>query len=534
MKRIQFRLLALILAMALLLSGCALDFAGYFARLGKLFAPVSFDNMTYARPDLQMLDEVLADCLESAEGKNLDKLVGHINTFNSICNSFQTNYYLAYIHYSIDMTDSYWAEEYQYCAQLTTRVQAAVDELMYALADSPLRSRLETEEYFGEGYFEDYDGESVWTDEFAALMAQETELINQYYELSSHSTLLEPGSEEFYTIYGVQMERVFVKLVKLRQQIAAEAGYASYPEFAYEYYYHRDYTPAQTADYLTQIREELVPLYTNMNGSPAWNAATQASTETQTFQYVQKTARAMGGMVAEAFDVMEQGNLYHISYGQNKYNASFEVFLSEYMVPFVFVNPTMTRQDQLTFTHEFGHFCNDYVSGGTTVGIDVGEFFSQGLEYLSLCYTDEGEELTQLKLADGLRVYVEQAALADFESRVYALKPEAVSEATICGLYQKVAQEYGFGDYVDSRSYVSITHFFTSPLYVISYVVSNDAAMQLYQMEREESGSGLRCYLDNLATKQADFLTFVEEAKLKSPFEAGHIQSVRKLFEDTL
>lgn len=534
MKCVKYRIIALVLAVAVLLTGCALDFGGYFARLGRMFTPVTFENMTYTRPDLDLLDEALADCLESARGNDLDQLVGHINTLNSICNSFQTNYSLAYIHYSIDLTDSYWETEYHYCAQLSTRVQAAVDELMYALADSELRDELETEEYFGQGYFDGYDGESLWTEEFSALMEQETELINQYYELSSLAVVLDPQSEAFFTTYGGQMEELYAKLVKLRQQIAAEAGYDTYAEFAYEFYYQRDYTPAQIKDYLGQIRTELVPLYMELGSSDVWSTGTDYSSEERTFQYVKDMAHAMGGTVSEAFDVMEQGGLYHISYGENKYGASFEVFLPEYMVPFVFMNPTMSRYDQLTFAHEFGHFCNDYASGGTVVGIDVGEFFSQGMEYLSLCYAEDGEELARLKLADSLCVYVEQASLADFESRVYRMSPEELTAENIRVLYGQVAEEYGFGDYVDSRSYVSVTHLFTSPMYVISYVVSNDAAMQLYQMELNESGSGLSCYMSNLATQQGDFLTFVQEAGLKSPFDAGHIQSVKKIFEDVL
>ena len=37
-----------------------------------------------------------------------------------------------------------------------------------------------------------------------------------------------------------------------------------------------------------------------------------------------------------------------------------------------------------------------------------------------------------------------------------------------------------------SRDFVVIGHFYTDPMYIISYVVSNDAAFQLYQMELEE------------------------------------------------
>ena len=533
MKRSCFALTALILTVALLLSGCGLDYVGYFQRLAAMFGPVSFANMEYTRPDLSRLDEVLEDCVDSAAGKDLDQLVGHINTFNSICNNYSTNYYLAYIHYCIDMTDSYWKTEYDYCVDQSTTVQAAVDELMYALADSPLRSELEGEDYFGPDYFEDYDGESIWTEEFTALMDQEAVLISEYYDLSAKAGLMDTWSEEFYSTVGAQMEELYVELVLLRRQIAQEAGYDSYPEFAYDFYYHRDYTPEQTAGLLADIRQELVGVYLKLSGSDIWTKGLQASEEYSTLRYVKTMAENMGGTVGEAFDLMQESDLYHISYSPNKFDSSFEVYLPDYAVPYVFVNPTLTNRDHLTFAHEFGHFCNDYASMGADVGIDVAEFFSQGMEYLSLCYADGGEDLAAMKMADSLCVYVEQSALADFEDRVYRLEGQLTKEQ-ISELYGQVTREYGFGDLVDSRSYVTVTHLFTSPLYVISYVVSNDAAMQLYQMELAEPGSGLDCYRGQLSTQQSDFLTFVKWAGLTSPFAEGRIQAVKKTFEEIL
>ena len=535
MKRVVIKITALAVALALLLCGCGLDFGGYFDRLAGLFGVVSFDNMEYTRPDLSPLDGALEDCLESAQrGNNLNELLECIYTLNAICSSYQTNYRLAYIHYSMDLTDTYWETEYNYCAQQSTAVQAAVDELMYALADCALRSELEAEDYFGAGYFDDYDGESIWTEEFSALMDQETYLINHYYDLSAQAMALDPDSDEYKTICLPQLESLYLELVKLRKRIAVEAGYSSYSEFAYDFYYARDYTPAQAEAYLGEIRTELVPLYRRTDFSKVWLEGLEDSTESQTFRYVQTMAQAMGGSVADSFSVMDDAGLYDISYSENKYAASFEVFLPDYMVPFVLMNPTMTGLDRLTFAHEFGHFCNDYASGGTGAGIDVSEFFSQGMEYLSLSYADGGQELAKLKMADSLCVFVEQAALADFEAQVYALSDNKLTVSRIRNLYRSISITYGFSAMVDDTGYVDIGHLYTSPMYVISYVVSNDAAMQLYQLESEQAGSGLACYTDNLVTGQIGFLEFLEEAGLESPFAPGRITAVKKTFEAVL
>ena len=533
MKTTKFKLLALILAIALLFTGCALDFRGYFKQLAAVFQPVTFENMTYSRPELDLLEDALSNCLTSAQGKNFDKLVSDLNTFNSICSRFQTNYYLSYIHYSIDTSDQYWAEEYTYCSGVKPSIQASVDELMYALADSPMREKLEADEFFGPDYFDRYDGESHWTEEFLALMNQEAELINQYYTLSSLSGSMDPQSETYYSTLGAQMEQVYAQLVKVRQQIAAEAGFGSYAEYAYTTTYQRDYTPEQATTLISDIRKELVAPYSKLAKLNLWADILQ-STDDDTFTYVQTMANNMGGIVQSAFSSMENSGLYHISYGAHKVNMSFTTYLPDYQVPFVFVNPTMTTYDRLTFAHEFGHFCNYYANGGANGSVDVAEVFSQALELLSLFYADGGSQMEKLKLADSLGVYIEQSFLADFEDRVYRMNPSDLTPENIRKLYKQVATEYGLGNQLHSSSYVNITHLFTSPMYVISYVVSKDAAMQFYQLEKTNSGAGLSRYEDNLASTQSSYLAFLSEAQLESPFKEGHIAAVRELFEKAL
>ena len=82
--------------------------------------------------------------------------------------------------------------------------------------------------------------------------------------------------------------------------------------------------------------------------------------------------------------------------------------------------------------------------------------------------------------------------------------------------------------------YVLVPHFYTSPLYVISYVVSNDAALQIYQMEQAATGTGRKCLEESLYTSQGYFLAFLEEAGLKSPFAAGRLAEVKQMLQQIL
>lgn len=530
MKRRLCKILALCLCAAMLLSGCGL------INLEELLAPepVPFSEMEYTRPDLSKVKQAAAGVEEKLDEKaEIEPLMDSVYAFYEEYHKFYTNYSLANIHYFKDMTDLYWDEEYAYCLDVETEASALLDQLLYKLADCPLREELEAEEYFGPGFFDDYEGESLWDAEFTALMDQEAELLEEYYTLSAKSLELPEYTDAWYKTYGDPLAELYAELIILRKQIAAYAGYEDYLSFAYDFYYYRDYTPAQAKSLMEQIRTELVPLYQKTATTDIWYLAMQESSREQTFAYVKDSADAMGGTVKEAFRQLEKNGLYDISYGENKYNASFEVYLSAYYSPYIFVNPTMRVHDKLTFAHEFGHFCNDYASYGTVAGVDVAEVFSQGMEYLSLCYGKDTDKLEILKMADSLSVYVEQALYASFEHQAYEM--ENPTGKGLYELFAQVGKDFGFSEDVwDGRNFVYVPHFFTNPLYIISYVVSNDAAMQIYQLERQEKGKGLALLEENLTTEEGYFLAFVESAGLQSPFAEGRVASVRKLLEELL
>ena len=494
----------------------------------------AYEDMTYTRPDMQALEDLLKGACDAASNGDAETAMLYVYDFYDAYDWFYTNYSLADIRCSADLTDSYWEGEYAFCVDSSARVEAALEELYYALAASPICEQLE-EEYFGDGWFDEYKGENNWDEAFTALLEEEAALQNRYYELSGIAVDYVYGTEEYYAACGDAMVELLVELIGVRQRIADYWGYSDYPSFATDFYYYRDYTQAQTDAYLADIRRELVPLYEELNESPLFRVSYGSTTETETYDYVRSMALSMGGTVKRAFDLMDRAGLYDIGYGPNKYDSSFEVYLTMYSEPFIFMNPAGSQYDHLTFAHEFGHFCNDFASSGSSAGIDVLEVFSQAMEYLSLSYADGGEDLTKMKLWDSLCLMVEQSAFASFESRMYRLEGEELTAENLRSLYDQVAREYGFESVgYDDREFVTITHFYTNPMYIISYVVSNDSAMQFYQLEQARPGEGLEVFGDHLNTQAYYFLEFLEEAGLNSPFVPGRVAELRETFEAAL
>lgn len=501
----------------------------------------SFSEMEYVRPDMAAYAALVEEgCAAAENAASADDILESCMEIYDFYDEFYTMQSLSDIRYSLDLRDTYYQEEYQYCSEQGAVVEQGLESYYQALARSPVVEELETENYFGEGFFDAYRGDGLWTEELLALSTQESTLIAEVYRVMNELSQYEYYSEAYFDAGLEPMGQLLVELVKVRQKIAQEAGYDSYVDFAYDYLFERDYTPEQADKYLRQIQEELIPLYRQVSVADFWQSAYAYPVgATSCRKYMSGVMKEMGGKLSKAYDVMNEKGLCDLEPSTNKYTGSFEIYLSSFEVPFLFMNPSGNQGDYLTYAHEFGHFAKDYYCHGAQVTTDVSEIFSQGMEYLSLCYARDGSvdlaALRQLKLADSLNTYVEQAAFARFENEIYTLPEEELTVENLGRIYEEICLDYGFDSWRwDSRDWITISHFFNAPYYVISYVVSNDAAMQLYEMEYAEEGSGLERYEELVGGCPYQFMAFIDEAGLESPFAEGRLQDVKEILETVL
>lgn len=521
MKKSALSLLSLVLA--LLLTGCGLseDAArDVVRRLRYGSLPVySYARMTYTRPDLDAVADQLEKSCAAAAGDQVEAVMEEVYAFFQLYDDYQTNTNLAMLRYHHDLSDAHWEEEYTFCNENAATLSASAEQLYRALAKSPCRAELDQEQYFGPGFLDAYESESVWDETFVALSEQEAQLQNRYYDLSA-------GEDT------QAMAELLAQLVQMRREQAAQVGYDSYVNLAYDLYYERDYTPAQIDDYFADIAAVLTPTYRELLSSPVWQLGLTPCSAAEALDFVRDCAGTMGGAVEESFYVLEKGGLYDITYSARKYDASYEIYLGSYGEPFLFVNPEGLLYDKLRLSHEFGHFANDYLCGGSVSSIDVAEIMSQGMEYLSLFYGSGTADLEKLKLADTLCTFVEQAAYGAFEQALYELPEEELTVAGITDLYTRTAAAYGLE--TEPQDFTYITHLYTNPMYIVSYVVSCDAALQLYEQERASSGAGLAKYEEILTTEETSLMAFLSSAELESPFAEGRLETVRALADTVL
>lgn len=547
MKKAFRRVLCLVLVLILTLTGCTFktpsgylyDFIQTILEAYTGHSSADYADISYVRPDMADLQQTLDEtCTLAATCEDIDTLMEGIYAVYDAYDWFYTNYNLANIYYCADMTDAYWEKEYTFCLEQVDTAEQALTTLYKALAASALRETLDTEDYFGEGFLSLYEdsagqngGAAAWSDAYIALLEEENRLLSQYYTISAKATE-QTSSQALSGSYAEELESVFLELVMVRQQIAATLGYDNYSQYAYENLYGRQYTPEEAEAYLLQIQAELSDIYDRLSDSDVWELGWRYCSENATFRYLQTVTQNMGGVFQEAFSFMESQGVYDIAYHPNKYPGSFEVYLTSYQTPFLFLSPYTDQTDKLSFAHEFGHFCSDYICYGSYAGMDILEVQSQAMEYLSVCYGTNTEPIQTYKLADSLSTYVGQTIYSLFELQVYRLEGDALTTEAIRELYLQTEAAFGFE--VEANAYVSVPHFFTDPFYLISYIVSNDLALQIYQMELEDPGAGLALYQACLESQDESIEVFAQNYGLESPFAPGRIGYVAALFREQL
>lgn len=529
-------------------------------------AMVPFSQMEYVRPDVETLyadfDALIEKATDTDDAETL--LEGYYDLYTRYV-SFYSMDTLANIKYSQDTTESYYKDEYDFCENETPNVEEKLEALMKAFAASPARDDLE-EAYFGEDFFEKYDDYEVYTNpEYLRLSQEEAALLTEYRDLTAELLVTYNGEtkildewmetndygeyigalQAYYDEYNASVGEVFVELVKVRQQLAAALDYDSYAAYSYEMNYHRDYTPEDGDVFLNGIREHLAPVLEDVYSDYSLlNLNAGSSTEQGVMDMVQSAAKNIGGAVWDAFRFMRAYELCDIAKSSVKIEASFQTYLYDWEAPFVLVNAQGSGDDYMTFSHEFGHFTDSYHNYCADEDLETAETFSQAMEFLALKYTDtlkdqQKTKLLKYKLVDLLQTFVYQGAYAEFEARVYALDPEEITVEKVNQLFLDSCTDFGVAepgfDFYYSQCWIDVIHFFEVPYYIISYCVSAETALQVFELEEAQEGEGVNAYFRLLDREYgAGVQQVMENAGMDNPFRDEVLRETADFFLEKL
>lgn len=575
----KYRWIALLLCLALLLGGCSpidlLQQALYdgqqppFSKVMQALAGgkpmVPFPEMPYVHPEEATLQEIFDAAAKAAGETDEDALMDALDAASLAYRDFHTYHTIAMIRSDSDQSDAYWMEEYAWCDRLSAKAEQWMEQLLQACALSPLRAKLERAGYFLPHELDAYEESDSFNDEMVALYQRESELISTYRALCADPSVsldgttvqlnkylaredvTEEDQKEAYLAYMKQVNdeiaELYCELVLLRREMAEAAGYADYESFQYDYY-GRTYAPEDVEDYLSRIRELLGPYRQTLMVQGEYDAITYpAMTEAALISTLKKAMDALGPDAAEVLDRMLEYELFDVTPSLNKAPTAYTAYLPSYGKPYLFVNTYGDVEDVLYTAHEFGHFLTAWMNGTGGSSLDLDETYSQALEYLTLCHLEsileesQYEALVRIKLLDTLDTYTIQGAFSSFEQAVYALPEEELNAETLNALSLSCMQDYGCVDGDEdfcSLYWTQITHLFETPFYVLSYCISVDSAMQIYQKELTQPGDGRDAYFALLDFPDMLFPDELEIAEMESPLTEGRVEQVLELIKTQL
>ena len=562
MRKRLTAVLSLLLA-ALLLAGCGMPaplLTGPLHKTREDYATLTlrpFNRMPYQRPDVEAI-RAKADEIKDAlnGGVRFRKLTRMLDEFYSMYYSADTMYTIADIRNCQDLTNSYYAKEYAFCASASYEINQILEGLLLACGSSGYAERLERS-YFWDGFLDSYgpDAEAVLSDEYIALASRESELLSEYRSLTANPSVVIDGRERdlseylagtdgdenyqallaYYDKYNPIIGELFIEMVKLRQEEAKLLGYDSYAQMQYAVSFERDFTIAEGEAFLKSIKRWLVPLAVMLDETDLrYELKEYEVNEQDLYDVLEAAAVGLGEDTEEAYRFMRKYKLSDLRESAKKADMSFQVYLSDYEAPFLFACPKGDMNDILTVTHEFGHYVDAYQSYDQYRGVDLSECFSQAMQYLALgglrdSYSDEiVDTLRLMNLIDSLDTYVQQASFAEFEKRVYAEKELTVEKLNELSL--ALAKDYGYYDGVSEEyyamSWIDTPHFFEQPFYVISYPASAGVALELYESELKESGAGMKQFLALLDTEDPGLIGAVREAGLHNPLTSTRVREI--------
>ena len=523
-----------------------------------------FSEMEYIRPEPEnVLTAAEAVTVAIENGEDTENVEELLEIFFMEYNHFYTMQAIAQIRYFQDMSDEFYYREYTLCGEMIGTIEMAAEKMYIACAHCDHAQQLAAD-YFWDGFLDEYGGDFAgrYNDTVVTLKLLERELIDEYYALSADpvvnlngkdkelsAALAAADDEDYYNIlmeyyrqYNESYAEILIALVKLRHVLAWEMGYKDVWDMQCDTF-DRDFSRAQATAFLNDTVLKIVPVYKQV--LERGKAVDGLLLDEQTLMEIMDAVMSdVGSYTDEAYKYMKEYELYDISASENKAQISFTSYLKSYEEPFIFIAGESTEADLFGFSHEFGHFAQMYASFNGLKSLDLSEYYSQAMEMLLISRAGEvlEEEYAELlrvyKMSDILTTYIQQGMFACFEELVYSIDPEQLNTEALNFLCLKCAEQFGITEYYDeeycSMLWSDVAHFYEYPFYVISYPVSEDAAMQIYEAELESTGLGAEIYDAMLPYENMRLLEALESAGLSSPFDSGRLDRTADILREVL
>ncbi|MES2447894.1 MAG: M3 family oligoendopeptidase [Bacteroidota bacterium] len=548
---------------------------------------------TYIPQNLIMEWENLApifDELLKRELNNVADLENWLKDKSELEAALEENFAWRYIKMSCDTANESLVKDFQYFAtEIEPKISPVANELNKKLNDSPFIDELDQDKYFvyiravkkalelyREENIELFTKLQVTQQKYQGITgAMSVTINNQEYTLEQASNFLKDTDRTVRqnAWETVQQRRLadkdelnilFDELIKMRHQVALNAGFENYRDYMFQALGRFDYTPKDCYKFAEAIEKEVVPVLRaqaekrkealGLQELKPWDmeVSTTGKPALKPFNNGQELIdksidcfNAINPSLGEKLAIMKANGLFDVESRMGKAPGGYNYPLAETGAPFIFMNSANSLRDLTTMVHEGGHAIHTFLTANLELNdfkhcpSEVAELASMSMELISMdkwdVYFDNEEDLIRAKkeqLADVLKTLPWVAVIDQFQHWIYT-NPDhnaADRETAFKQIYTRFGA--GFADFTDFEQqfgnlWQKQLHLFEVPFYYIEYAIAQLGAIAVWKNYKENPEKALEQYLAALALGYTKPMNEIyETAGIKFDFSAEYVNEL--------
>jgi len=387
-----------------------------------------------------------------------------------------------------------------------------------------------------------------------------------------------------------KFEDVFEKMLKLRTQIAKNAGFENYRDYTFRRFGRFDYTPDDCARFHDAVEKHVMPVARKLQAERRqqlkleklrpWDLAVDPLNRPALKPFVQvgemvsrtqKIFDRLDGELAGGFRQMQDLRLLDLDNRKGKAPGGYQQNLSESRLPFIFMNAVGLQRDVETILHESGHAFHALAARDEdlyayrSAPIEFCEVASMSMELLGNEFIEEfypPNEVGSARCADrtpqrgvptssdanrARRVHLEGiigvfpwvATVDAFQDWIYTHPNHTCDERRTAWL--KLMDRFGgdtdWSGFENARAYLwhRQLHIFIHPFYYIEYGIAQLGALQVWANSKRDKVKALNDYKKALTLGGSRPLPeLFAAAGCRFEFSAKTIQPLTKLLREEL
>ncbi|RWU08614.1 M3 family oligoendopeptidase [Pedobacter chitinilyticus] len=556
---------------------------------------------TYIPQDLEIKWENLSPIFEELQNRNIDSktdLEHWLRDKSELEAALEEDFAWRYIKMSCDTANEQLVKDFQYFAtEIEPQIAPIANELNKKLVESPFIEELDQQKYFVylrgvrkalELFREEniplFTELQVKQQQYQGITGAMSVTINdQEYTLEQAGNFLKDTDrnvrqnawetiQQRRLVDKDQLNILFDELVKLRHQVALNAGFENYRDYMFQALGRFDYTPKDCYDFAEAIEKEIVPILKEqaekreealaLEDLRPWDldVSTTGKPALKPFQngneLIDKSIACFNKIDAslgEKLSIMKANQLFDVESRMGKAPGGYNYPLAETGAPFIFMNSANSFRDLTTMVHEGGHAIHTFLTANLELNdfkhcpSEVAELASMSMELISMdqwsVYFDKEEDLIRAKkeqLIDVLKTLPWVAVIDQFQHWIYT-NPDhnaADREEAFKQIYQRFGA--GFANWEGyEKQFGNVwqkqLHLFEVPFYYIEYAIAQLGAIAVWKNYKENPQKGLQQYLDALALGYTKPMNEIyETAGIKFDFSAAYINELAGFVKEEL